>query len=151
MYNDSLFNSFARSFEARVGSISSFWTAPTTSGPPSIPDLGEIRERVRLVPRRGMRRRKLLKRKSRPMAVLNSNLMIVDQAAINDGYICGHPKFRAHDRQPRGIVRKRRDRHHSLNVGSMHPPADPRKGPIGRTLGTVGEVPAPGIGSDRID
>src|SRR5450755_1158559 len=31
------------------------------------------------------------------------------------------------------------------------PPADPRKGPIGRTLGTVGDVPAPGIGSDRID
>ena len=23
---------------------------------------------------------------------------------------------------PRGIARKRRDRHHSLNVGSMHPP-----------------------------
>jgi hypothetical protein len=31
------------------------------------------------------------------------------------------------------------------------PPADPRKGPIGGTLGTVGDVPAPGIGSDRID
>jgi hypothetical protein len=30
------------------------------------------------------------------------------------------------------------------------PPADPRKGPIGRTLGTVGDVPAPGICSDRI-
>jgi hypothetical protein len=29
--------------------------------------------------------------------------------------------------------------------------ADPRKGPIGGTLGTVGDVPAPGIGSDRID
>jgi hypothetical protein len=29
-------------------SISSFWTAPTTSGLPSTPDLGEIRERVRL-------------------------------------------------------------------------------------------------------
>jgi hypothetical protein len=38
------------------------------------------------VPRRGMRRRKLLKRKSRPKAALNSNLMIVDQAAINDGF-----------------------------------------------------------------
>jgi hypothetical protein len=31
------------------------------------------------------------------------------------------------------------------------PPADPRKGPIGRTLGTVGDVPAPDIRSDRID
>ena len=31
------------------------------------------------------------------------------------------------------------------------PPADPRKGPIGRTLGTVGDVLAPGIRSDRID
>src|SRR5580704_10234857 len=30
-------------------------------------------------------------------------------------------------------------------------PADPRKSPIGRTLGTVGEIPTPGIGSDRID
>src|ERR1700761_319276 len=25
-------------------------------------------------------------------------------------------------RKPRGVARKRRDRHHSLNVGSMHPP-----------------------------
>jgi hypothetical protein len=31
------------------------------------------------------------------------------------------------------------------------PPADPRKGPIGRTFGTLGDVPAPGIRSDRID
>src|SRR5216684_1072190 len=34
----------------QVGSISSFWTAPTTSGLPSTPGLGEIGERVRLVP-----------------------------------------------------------------------------------------------------
>ena len=31
------------------------------------------------------------------------------------------------------------------------PPADPRKGPIGHTLGTVGDILAPGIASDRID
>src|ERR1700730_2605370 len=31
------------------------------------------------------------------------------------------------------------------------PPANPRKGPIGRTPGAVGDVFAPGIGPDRID
>src|SRR5207253_9650454 len=31
------------------------------------------------------------------------------------------------------------------------PPADPRKRPVGRALGTVGDVPAPGIRPDRID
>jgi hypothetical protein len=41
---------------------------------------------VRKVPRRGMRRGELLKRKSRPKVALNSNLMIVDQTAINDGF-----------------------------------------------------------------
>ena len=43
-------------------------------------------------------------------------------SACLKGVICRHLKFRAHDRKPRGIARKRRDRHHSLNVGSMHPP-----------------------------
>ena len=37
-------------------------------------------------------------------------------------HICGRLKFRAHDRKPRGITRRPGDRHHSLNVGSMHPP-----------------------------
>jgi hypothetical protein len=49
-------------------------------------DIVSLPRHVRLVPRRGMRRRKLLKRKSRPKAALNSNLMILDQAAINDGF-----------------------------------------------------------------
>ena len=30
-------------------------------------------------------------------------------------------------------------------------PADPGKGPISRPVGAVGNVPAPGVGSDRID
>jgi hypothetical protein len=51
------------------------------------------------------------------------------------------PRHRSKTRRPSPFLECRLDA----------PPADPRKGPISRALGAVGDVSAPGIRSDRID
>jgi hypothetical protein len=50
-----------------------------------IPDLSQTSRHVRKVPKAEVAPSKVAKTKSRPKAALNSNLMILDQAAINAG------------------------------------------------------------------